>query len=108
MVLYVQSLWFIKMRCGSHAFLRPQYKNPYFQKSKPFVRLSTKCNFRWHDFSEVPSATGTEPNELSLVVAGGEGIARRTPAVVINKAVSNGHRLTCDALGAISKGGRTR
>ena len=38
--LYVLSLWFIKMRCGSHAFLRPQYKNQYFQKSKPFMRLS--------------------------------------------------------------------
>ena len=39
-VLYVLSLWFIKMRCGSHALLGPQYKNPYFQKSKPFMRLS--------------------------------------------------------------------
>ena len=39
-VLYVLSLWFIKMRCGSHAFLGPQYKNQYFQKSKPFMRLS--------------------------------------------------------------------
>ena len=97
-VLYVLSLWFIKMRCRSHAFLEPQYKNPHFHAA-----FSTKCNFRWHDFSKAPSATGTEPNELSPVAAGGEGIGRRIPAVVINNTMSNDHRLPCDALGALSK-----
>ena len=27
-VLYVLSLWLINVRCGSHAFLGPHYKNP--------------------------------------------------------------------------------
>ena len=101
-VLYMLSLSFIKMRCGSHAFLGPRHKKSILSKVETLhAALSTKCNFRWHDFSEIPSATGTEPNELSLI-AGGEGIGRRTPAV-INKTVSNGHRLTCDALGVLSK-----
>ena len=39
-VIYVLSLWFIEIRCGSNAFLEPQYKNPYFQKSKPFMQFS--------------------------------------------------------------------
>ena len=90
-VLYLPSLWFIKMIRGSHAFLGPQYKNLYFQKSNPFMRLSPKCNCRWHDFSEALSATAEEPNELSLIAAGRKGIARRTPAVVINTTMSNGH-----------------
>ena len=60
-------------------------------------------NFRWHDFSEAPSATATEPNELSPLAAGGEGIGRKTPAVVINNTMSNGHRVPCDALGTLSK-----
>ena len=102
LVLYVVPLWFIKMRCGSHAFLGPQHKNPYFQKSKSFIRLSTKRIFCWHVFSEAPSATATEPNELSPISAGGEGIGRRTPAVVITNTMSNGHRMPCGALGALS------
>ena len=39
-VLCVLPLLLIKMRCESHAFLGPQYKNLYFQKSKPVMRLS--------------------------------------------------------------------
>ena len=54
--------------------------------------LATKWKFRWHDFSEAPSATGTEPNELSPIATGGEGIGRTTPAVVINNTMSNGYR----------------
>ena len=91
-VLYVLSLWFIKMRCGSHAFLGPQYKNPYISKAETLhAALYTKWNFRWHDSSEAPSATAEEPNELSPIAAGGEGIGRRTPAVVINNTMLNGH-----------------
>ena len=88
-VLYVLSLWFIRMRCGSHAFLGFQYKNPYFQKSKPFMRLSLPSGI-FVDMTS-PSATAKEPNELSPTAAGGEGIGRRTPAVVINNTMSNGH-----------------
>ena len=64
--------------------------------------FSTKCMFRWHDFSGAPSSTGTEPNELWPVAAGGKGAGRKTPAVVINNTMSNGYRLTCDAFGVLS------
>ena len=101
-VLFVLSSWFIKMICGSHAFFGLQHKNLYFQKWKSLMRLFTKCNFSVHDFSEAPSAAGTEPNELSPVAAGREGIGRKTSPVVINNTTSNGHRLTGDALGALS------
>ena len=59
--------------------------------------------FRWRDFSEAPSATATEPNELPPITAGVEGIGKRTRAAVINNTMSNGHRVPCDALGALSK-----
>ena len=49
-----------------------------------------------------------EPNHLSPIAAGGEGIGRNTPDVVITNTISNGHLVPCDALGALSKGGRTR
>ena len=54
-------------------------------------------------FSEAPSATGTEPKEVSPAAASGEGFGRKTPAVVTNNTMSNGHRLTCDPFGALSK-----
>ena len=41
-VLYVLYLWFIQMRCGSHAFLGPRHNNPYLQKSEPFMRLPSE------------------------------------------------------------------
>ena len=90
-VLYVLSLWFIKMRCGSHVFLGPQYKNQYFHKSKPFMWLSLSSGIFVGMTSEAPSATAKEANELSPIAAGGEGIGRRTPVVVINNTMSNGH-----------------
>ena len=66
--------------------------------------FSTKCNFRWHDLCEAPSATVTEFNELSPVAAGGEEVGRRTPAVVINDTMSNDYRLTSDAFwGSLEK-----
>ena len=102
-VLYVLSLWFMKMRCGSHAFLGPQYIINISKVETLHAAFSTKCNFCWHDFSEAPSATGAAPNELSPIAGGGEEIGRRSPAVVIHNTISNGHRLTCDALGALSK-----
>ena len=44
-----------------------------------------------------PGATAKEPNELSPIGAGGEGIGRRTPAMVINNTMSNGHYyVPCD------------
>ena len=67
------------------------------------MALSTKWNFRGHDFSEALSATTTEPSERPPIAAGGEGIGSMTPAVVINNTMSNGHRVPCDALGALSK-----
>ena len=59
-------------------------------------------------FSEAPSATGTEPKEVSPAAASGEGFGRKTPAVVINNTMSNGHRLALIRLGLPRTGGRTR
>ena len=85
----------------------PNIKIHIFKIEILHAAFSTKRNFHWHDFSEAPTATGTEPNELSPVAAGGEGISRRTPAVVISNTMSNGHRLTCNAFEASRKGGRS-
>ena len=101
-VLYAQSLWFIKLGSGSHAFLVPNIKIHILKTRNPSCG-SLPSSFRWHDFSEAPSAAGTERNELSPVAAGGEAIGRRTPVVVINNTMSNGHVLTCEAYGALSK-----
>ena len=67
--------------------------------------LSTKSDFRWHDFSEALSATAKEPNELSPIAAGGAGIGRRTPAVVIiiPCRMVTAVCLVIDALRALSK-----
>ena len=67
--------------------------------------LSTKWKFRLRDFSEAPSATATSvgPNELSPIATGGEGIGKRTPAVVIITTMSNGYRVPGDAVGVFSE-----
>ena len=88
--LCVLSLWFIKMRCGSHAFFGPQYKNPYFQQSKPFMRLSLPSAIFDDMTPPRHQAQPLKPNELSPIT-GGEGIGSRTSAVVINSKMSNGH-----------------
>ena len=84
-VLYVLFVINKKWHADAHRMLSwglgPQYKNPYFQKSKPFMRLSRRSgiNFRWHDFSEALKCNRytLEPNELPPVAAGGEGIGKR-------------------------------
>ena len=67
------------------------------------MRLSLPSAIFVGIFSQAPSATSTEPKELSPAAAGGEGFGRKTPAVVTNNTMSNGHRLTCDPFGALSK-----
>ena len=64
-----------------------------------------ELKFRWYDYSEASSTTATDPNELPPS-AGGEGIGKRTPAVVINNTMSDIHRVPCDALDALSKIGK--
>ena len=68
----------------------PNIKSIFSKVETLHAALSTKWKFRWHDFSEAPSATAIEPNELSPIPAGEEGVGRRTPAV-INNTMSNGH-----------------
>ena len=91
----------------------PNIKIHIFQSRNPSCGSLHEVEqfFRWRDFSEAPSATATEPNELPPIAAGGEGIGKRIPAVVINNTMLNGHRVLYGALGALSKsgkGGRTR
>ena len=81
----------------------PNRKSIFSKGETLNAAFSSRCNFRWHDFSEAPSATGIELNELLPVAAGGEVIGRRTLIVVMKNTMSNGHRLTCGPLGALSK-----
>ena len=101
---FVLSSWFIKNEMRIARFLGAPISK--FMSSKVetlHATLSTKWNFRWHDFSEAPLAIATEANELAPIAAGGEGIGKRTPAVVINNSMSNGHRVPCDAIGGLSR-----
>ena len=66
----------------------PNIKIYIFKVETLQAALSTKWKFRWHDCSEAPSATTKEPNGLTPIAAGGEGIGRRTPAVVINNTIT--------------------
>ena len=72
-VLYVPSLWIVKIRYGSHAFWGSQYENPHFQKSKPFMRLSLPSGTLVGMTPPRHQAQPLKPNELSPIT-GGEGI----------------------------------
>ena len=96
-VLYVRAVFVVhKNEMRIACFLGGPIKKSIFSEVETLhAALSNKWNFRWHDFSEASSATAKEPNELSPIAAGGEGIGRRTPAV-INNTMSNDHRVPCD------------
>ena len=101
-VLYVLSLCVHKMRCGSHDFLGPNKIRIFKSRNHScdcLSELSLQWKFRWHGFSQAPSATATEPHELPQIAKGGGGISKRTHAVVINNTMSYGHCVPCDALG---------
>ena len=70
--------------------LGPNIKSIFSNVETLHAALFTKWNFRCYDFSEAPSATAKEPNELSPIAAGGEGIGRRTLAVVVSNTMSSG------------------
>ena len=72
-------------------FLAAPIQKSIFSEVETLYAALSKWNFRWHDFSEAPSATAKEPSELSPTAAVGEEIGRRTHAVVINSTMSNGH-----------------
>ena len=52
------------------------------------MRLSLPSAIFVGMFSQAPSATSTEPKELSPAAAGGEGFGTKTPAVVVNNTMS--------------------
>ena len=72
-------------------FLAAPIQKSIFSEVETLYAALSKWNFRWHDFSEAPSATAKEPNELSPIAAGGEGIGSKAHAVVINNKMSKGH-----------------